>query len=211
MAVGLAVGSLIGAVRVLIGPAYLDSTARTLSQPQFERAITATPAASFSVSDLVIHPPDAGGAYWVTGRYRERGRRDVRADFKFRASTPYQPSLAIDSTDLSRLTIAQYLDELARHIPNANCRYRYAWYERPGAAMLLWISIATALIGVVWPTLLRRAAGAPTTHEPLPEVVFETTAPPAAAPLEMVPPQPPVAVEKQYGGEFYPTQVHAKH
>jgi hypothetical protein len=212
--IGLAVGALLGGIRVLIGPAYLDSTARTLSQPQFERAITATPAASFSVSDLVLHPPDATGAYWVTGRYRQGGQRDITADFKFRASTPYQPSVAIDSTDLSRLTIAQYLDELTRHIPQANSRYHYAWYEAPGAAMLLWMCGATLLIGGAWPIAFRRFSGNSSAAEPLPKTSCEPEIPQGRLPLDVAPPEPvqapPPQVEKHYGGEFYPTQVHAK-
>lgn len=216
--IGLAVGGLLGGIRVLLGPAYLDSTARTLSQPQFERAITATPAASFSVSDLVIHPPDPSGAYWVTGRYRERGSREIAADFKFRAPTPYEPRLAISSHNPSGLTVTEYLDEIGRHVLQANSSYRYAWYETPGATMLMRVFSGLIVIGGLWPLVQRLVTGDRAEADPTEPVLDQTAAmdwlQPApqldAAPLEPISLPPARGDEKQYGGEFYPTEAHAK-
>jgi hypothetical protein len=215
--IGLAVGALLGGIGVLIGPAYLDSTARTLSQPQFERAITATPAASFSVSDLVIHPPDASGVYWVTGRYRERGPREITADFKFRAPTPYEPRLAISSHNPSSLTVSEYLDEISRRVPQANSSYRYAWYETPRATMLIWVCAGLIVIGCLWPVAQRLTAGDQMNAGPIESLPEETVAvdmPEPTRQLDTAPLEPAPDIpedEKQYRGEFYPTQVHAKH
>lgn len=217
--IGLAVGAVMGGIRVLVGPAYLDSTARTLSQPQFERAITATPAASFVVSNLVVHPPDASGAFWVTGRYRERAARDVASDFKFRAPMPYEPRLAIDSHNPAGLSITEYLDEISRHVPQANASYRYAWYETQRATMLIWLCSGLIVIGGFGPLIQRLIVGIRADGDPIEPPLEETAAagmaqaaPPLdAAALEPMPPPAAQDEEKQYGGEFYPTQVHARH
>lgn len=216
--IGLVVGTLLGGIRVVLGPAYLDSTARTLSQPQFARGITATPAANFSVSDLIVHPPDASGTYWVTGQYRERGPREITADFKFRAPTPYEPRLAINSPNPSGLTVSEYLDEISRHVPQANSRYRYVWYETRRATMLIWVCAGLIVIGGVWPLVQRLITGDRAEADPTEPVLDQTAATdllqPApqldAAPLEPISLPPARGDEKQYGGEFYPTEAHAK-
>jgi hypothetical protein len=158
--IGAAIGLSIGAVRVVCGPGHLQSTARTLSQPIFERAITASPRGSFRLSDLVIHPPDATGAYWVTGNYRETGAGAVtQSPFKFRAATPYHPQLAVDIPDPESFTVAAYLDQIAARIPDAQLRYSYAWHEQPLPAILAWFLGATLLIGGIWPLIVRLLSG----------------------------------------------------
>jgi hypothetical protein len=161
LAIGLLTGLLFGGVRVAFGPAYLDSPARTLSQPLFERGITAPPGAAFRVGDLVVHPPDARGVYWITGTYRESAGRDEVSTgaFRFRATTPYQPRLAVDIPNPQTFTVAQYLDQLARRIPQAQISYREAWYEQPRLALTAWTAGTTLLIGGLWPLVLRRLTG----------------------------------------------------
>jgi hypothetical protein len=205
LAAGLASGALVGAVRSAWGPAYRDSTARTLSQDLFERGITAPPQASFRVRALVVHPPEPDGVCWVTGTYSERGARGTReGPFKFRATRPYVPRLAVSSVEPGGLTVASYLNELAVRVPQAGLGYRYAWWEQPRAAMVLWAS-AGLLVGAGY-AFLHRGGGSMV--EPAVDtrpsceagnVVKEPCAEPVA-------PQP--APRKSFGGEFYPTEVH---
>ncbi|MDB5174718.1 MAG: hypothetical protein JWN51_3491 [Phycisphaerales bacterium] len=184
LAIGLLTGLLLGGVRVAIGPAYLDSPARTLSQPLFERGLTAPPGAAFHLGDMVVHPPDPNGVYWITGTYRETSGRDEvsTGEFKFRAATPYQPRMAVDVPDPQTFTIIQYLDQLAPRIPQARISYRNAWYERPRLAMTAWTAGATFLIGVLWPLMLRRWAGPVPIPEPAAMVVATPSSPAPTAP-----------------------------
>jgi hypothetical protein len=201
---GVCVGALVGSVRSAWGPAYRDSTARTLSQDLFERGITAAPQASFRVRGLVVHPPEQDGVRWVTGTYAERGAKGVReGPFKFRSTRPYVPRLAVASSEAGGLTISRYLDELAARVPQAELSYRFAWWERPGAAVILWG--ATGLMVGVACAFLRRGVPEPVAelHSPLPTYGAGELLPDYAEPT--IPADP----KKAFGGEFYPTEVHA--
>ncbi|MDB5333043.1 MAG: hypothetical protein JWP03_4194 [Phycisphaerales bacterium] len=187
--IGLVMGSLVGVCNWASGPGYRDDNSRTLSQPLFERGLTAPPGAAFRLGDLTIHPPEAGGVYWVTGTYYESvGRDEVHSGrFKFRAATPYEPRLAVDVADPDTFTVVQYLDELAPRIPQAHIRYHYAWSEKTGLTLTAWVAGAMLLIGFVWPTVLRRLAGPLPAHEV--EALTSSTAPPSPG----VPVSPPAA------------------
>ncbi|HWE96102.1 MAG TPA: hypothetical protein VG269_19215 [Tepidisphaeraceae bacterium] len=187
--IGLVVGSLVGVCNWASSPGYRDDNSRTLSQPLFERGLTAPPGAAFRLSDLTIHPPDAGGVYWITGTYYESaGRDEVHSGrFKFRAATPYEPRLAVDVADLDTFTVVQYLDELAPRIPQAHISYRYPWYEKPGAVLTAWVAGAMLLIGFVWPTLLRKLVS------PLPASDVAALATSSGPPAPGMPVSPPAA------------------
>jgi hypothetical protein len=206
LAVGLASGALVGAVRSAWGPAYRDSTARTLSQDLFERGITAPPQANFRVSGLVVHPPEPDGVCWVTGTYSERGARGTReGPFKFRATRPYVPRLAVSSAEPGGLTVASYLNELAVRVPQAGLGYRYAWWERPGGAVALWTSTG-ALVGAVVGFLRRRNGAFVERCAEAGPAIASCDPAPEPCPEPVVAPQ--LAPRKAFGGEFYPTEIH---
>lgn len=209
LAVGLGAGLVVGAARSAWGPAYRDSTARTLSQDLFERGITAPPQANFRVSGLVVHPPEPDGVCWVTGTYTERREKGVReGPFKFRATRPYAPRLAVSSDQPGGLTVSRYLDELAARVPQAELGYRYAWWERPDAALVLWAA-AGLVVGVACAFSRGRVRGVEV--DPVAEI--RPSLPPQVAAKQQSPEpvEPPLSgpPKKGFGGEFYPTEVHA--
>jgi hypothetical protein len=209
VAAGLAAGALVGAVRSAWGPAYRDSTARTLSQELFERGITAPPGAGFRVRGVVVHPPEPDGVCWVTGTYAERGARGLReGPFKFRATRPYVPRLAVASTEAGGLTVARYLDELAARVPQAELHYRFAWWERPGAAIVLWAAVGM-VVGVARALIRRTARGADPGHAAEAGTAVPSYGASGPQPPDAIAPPIPVHPKKAFGGEFYPTEVHA--
>ena len=216
MALGLCVGS----VRVWQGPTYMNSTARTLSQPLFEAGVISTPGSVFHLTDILVHPVDGNNTYWITGRYHEsselpEGRNE---DFKFPAPTPYVPRLAMDIPDKSTFTVRSYLDQLSARVPGARLTYRYAWYEQPLCQILL-----AAVIGMVFgvtglPTAVRVLLPGLLCEEETDREIIESESSdqsiaPVATPAEVaVAPEVGIAspaVNKHYGGEFYPTEVHS--
>ena len=58
-------------MRTFWGPEYLHSTARTLTQKQFEEGLL-RPTANLRISDLVVHPANGDGFVWVTGTFTDR-------------------------------------------------------------------------------------------------------------------------------------------
>jgi len=266
IAIGLVIGLILGSVQCLWGPAYEDSTARTLSQSLFEDAILGKSDewSQLAIKDLMVHPPDKHGNQWVTGRFVEDRHvvhppahyLRLEGAFKYPAQLPYRPKQPTTISGYAR--VEDFLDAARKQ--GYAIDYRRAWYEQPWATIGIWATGCLVIIGGVWPLALVLLTGQPlgststattvaldkrrsadqeqeaiaeagrkqrdelqAVVEQIQERVAQGISSPAAVADQPKPEQPigalsgeteqaPVAdaqsPDKDYAGEFYPTEVH---
>jgi hypothetical protein len=264
--IGLLVGLALGGAQTFWGPAYRDSTARTLSQDLFEAALLGRSEeySKLALSDLLVHPPDNQGHQWVTGRFVEdrfvvhppTHYLHMEGTFKYPAALPYQPKRSLSNIS-GGPSVREFLDTVARQ--RSGFDYRYAWYEQKNAVLASWTAGCVIIIGGIWPLALSlltgerigsgvgsikipwhlppaskaeplkaTAASDPATVEKLETLIDDmqdqvTSAaqdvadkPAAATVVRQLSgdQEPTVSAEaapadKDYSGEFYPTEAHA--
>ncbi len=173
VAIGLMAGLVLSGMRIFFGPAYRDSTARTLSQEQFESALL-RPALSMQVRNMVLHPPDKAGNCWVTGDFSEiksyagpggdnegpRTPMQITGPFKYKAAANYKPRLWLQGMPRGQTALRAYLDAITARMPGKTVSYRYAWWEHNSAVLAIWTGGTVFLVGGLWPTLLNILIGA---------------------------------------------------
>jgi hypothetical protein len=159
-AIGLAAGLVIALGRTAAsepdrvgGEGYIDQTTfeRSLRLP----SVLGKPR----VKDIVVYP--AGDQVQIVSLRQLVQTRSADGwgyeDVLFAAPKPYQPLGG--SRGAARPDVGQYLGELAGSNP-AVTGFRYAWWREPAANLTLWALGGAALVGGVWPTLLRFLVGA---------------------------------------------------
>jgi hypothetical protein len=179
------IGAAVGAVLALAGPSasrdWLADQSRTMGQKEFEAALLSKTAQGRpALTDLVVHPRDSTGNWWITARWTQAMRvRQIQPDgrsrkvegemaspVKFRAGDPYVPMNPAlkNATDSS---IFGVLDAASKLPGGRGLSYRYAWQERPIVFASIWVLGFMAMIGGVWPVVLGSLVAAG--FGPLPE------------------------------------------
>src|SRR5207237_890076 len=73
---------------------------------------------------------------------------------------PVQAAAAVAAPNRTYPTIKDYFDALNRKYGSGTVKYRYCWWERPGAMLAIYPAAGLVLIGGVWPTVLGLLIGA---------------------------------------------------
>ena len=165
------IGAAVGVLLALAGPSasrdWLADRARTMGQKDFETAILSkTAEGQPAITDLVVHPRDGTGNWWITGRWTQAMRvRQIQPDgrsrkvegemaspVKFRTRDPYIPLNPCRETRAARASSACSMPPA--NSPGLGTSYRYAWQERPIVFGLIWVLGSMAMIGGVWPIVL---------------------------------------------------------
>lgn len=163
MVIGLSLGLLLGAVRV-IWP--IEPLGTNIKQDQFERfLVSQDPNGGPALTRMVIHP--RAGQDIVTAMVRRdvlRGKINPRTSggpllaVRFLAERPYYPVDALDGEAAARDTVRDYLDHRANRATPIS--YGVAWWERPWVIVGGWTLGATVVIGGAWPVVLGFLLGA---------------------------------------------------
>ena len=155
IAIGAALGLCVGLARLMARANQPIGGDDFVSQAEFERGLRLPPLMGKPyLSGIVVHP---GSEVQVvtfsqldpeTLRYQER---------RFAAAKPYQP-LGSSAPPRGDYSATDFLGGLAAN--NPAIRFRFAWWDAPAAALSLSALLGAAVVGGVWPTLLRLMVGA---------------------------------------------------
>ena len=185
--IGLALGAVIGGVRVGIRERFEDSPARTIGRADLDTALSAgLPDGGPAVTSMTVHPPRGDGVWWVTGN---RVRLLQLHTDPHNANSPL-----VDAEVRTPFKLAsggpQIWDELTRthaSFPQTSPQPAYAWQEVPVMQIALWTVGIGVLVGGIWPPVMALLIGAGfgrRTNEPaydlnafLPETVATETPP----------------------------------
>lgn len=141
-------------------------------QDRFEQILLRQDKRQPLFREVTIHPVASekkqGRTYVVTGRYFDGSNAVTGRILSFQAPSPYPAGSAIKRVSsttgknlsqryatLKNPTIHDYL----RLIDEAGfVDVKYAWWEIPSLAMLLWAAAGFVAVGVVWPTVVNLLA-----------------------------------------------------
>ena len=154
--IGAVVGLIVGTIRPMWAADQPVGGRGFITMNLFIDAMLAPPGNGRSyVRHVVIHPcPAAEGIDLVSLEALDPGTGSYHR-YLFAAPRPF--SLGGSAPLRQDYTVANYLNELA--VKNPELRPRYAWWESTSATMGIYALLGIAIIGGIWPWVIRLIDG----------------------------------------------------
>lgn len=174
---GIAAGLAFAAVHNFYGSevAIEEASSRLNVRRDFENGLVASATVASriaKITDVTIYPEREGKIWMTFMRYHpsrtlidpndpSKGVEAKGVFTSFDVTEPYKPEAVMpaDPTVLPTLTIRQYLASLQQQFPDAQIRYRYAWWYEPTNMYLLGAGIGLVAVGGVWPSIIGLLTG----------------------------------------------------
>jgi hypothetical protein len=189
MIVGAALGSVVAAVKLWTGPAEppnTESVAPHVFENQLVLASDPSKRVPYQVGQIVLHPPQevvVPGSKVLERRevityhvwFPEKKHKNEKGEG---IAKPHSRRVIFDQGthtrspylgDISKLSAREYLNKLKNFLQKLdrrnfkyaqNFEYKYAWLETPKGAYTTYVLGGIVLVGLIWPTVLRRLVGA---------------------------------------------------
>jgi prepilin-type N-terminal cleavage/methylation domain-containing protein len=156
IAIGLVVGLLVGASRVMSDEEPLLGGPGFISQYQFEKAILTPPVDGKPyLRDIVVRPSKSvSDVDVVTLSALDRESNSYRL-YLFAAPRPFVRQGEIASS--ANFSVEAYLRTLA--VTNPSLKPQFAWWDTPVSVFAFYGLLGIALIGGIWPAALRLTGG----------------------------------------------------